>query len=173
MAPLTTSALSKKRLEAANKKRTMKNRPPSPFRPKPSAAPLEVMHPKYPEFPLHKKKDPSGMTKPVRQLFASAKEQNLAPSVQKLFAKAKEEEMKKGGKKSRKSRKSRKSKKSKKHLKGGMADYNEVYSPVNNPITHNNNSESSIRDRRTKGVQTPTGRDLYYRRNKRPQRRYA
>ena len=73
--------------------------PPSPYVAPPSAAPLPVMHPDYPEFPLHKKKDPSGMTKPVRQLFAEAKSKQA----------------KKGGKKSRKSRKSRKMRKSRKH----------------------------------------------------------
>ena len=75
MSSLATSALSKIRLEEANKRKTMKNRPPSPYVAPPSAAPLPVMHPEYPEFPLYKKKDPSGMIKPVRELFA--KEENL------------------------------------------------------------------------------------------------
>ena len=44
----------------------MKNKPPSPYIAPPSGAPLPVMHPDYPDFPLHKKKDPSGMTKSVR-----------------------------------------------------------------------------------------------------------
>ena len=133
MSSLATSALSKKRLEEANKRKTMKNRPPSPYVAPPSAAPLPVMHPDYPEFPLHKKKHPSGMTKPVRELFAKAEKADLTPSVQKLFAQAKKEDMapsvqklfaeakskqvKKGGKKSRKSRKMRKSRKSRKSRK--------------------------------------------------------
>ena len=53
------------------------------------------MHPEYPEFPLHKKKDPSGMIKPVRELFAKAQKEDLAPSVQKLFAEAKSKQAKK------------------------------------------------------------------------------
>ena len=115
MSSLATSVLSKKRLEEANKRKTMKNKPPSPYVAPPSAAPIPVMHPDYPEFPLHKKKHPSGMTKPVRELFKKAEEEGLTPSVQKLFAEAKSKQAKKGGKKSRKSRKSRKMRKSRKH----------------------------------------------------------
>ena len=117
MSSLARSALSKKRLEEANKRKTMKNKPPSPYVALPSAAPLPVMHPDYPEFPLHKKKHPSGMTKPVRELFAQAKKDDLAPSVQKLFAEAKSKQAKKGGKKSRKSRKMKKFRKMRKTRK--------------------------------------------------------
>jgi len=117
MSSLATSALSKKRLEEANKRKTMKNKPPSPIKYSPSPAPLPLMHPDYTDFPLHKKKHPSGMTKPVRELFAQAKKEDLAPSVQKLFAEAKSKQAKKGGRKSRKSRKSRKMRKSRKSRK--------------------------------------------------------
>ena len=117
MSSLATSALSKKHLEEANKRKTMKNKPPSPYVAPPSAAPIPVMHPDYPDFPLHKKKDPSGMIKPVRELFAKAQKEDLAPSVQKLFAEAKSKQAKKGGRKSRKMRKSRKSRKMRKSRK--------------------------------------------------------
>jgi len=115
MSSLATSALSKKRLEEANKRKTMKNKPPSPYVAPPSVVPLTTMHPDYHEFPLHKKKDPSGMTKPVRELFRKAEKDDLTPSVQKLFAEAKSKQAKKGGKKSRKMRKSKKMRKSRKH----------------------------------------------------------
>ncbi len=72
----------------------MKNKPPSPYVAPPSAGPLPIMHPDYPEFPLHKKKHPSGMTKPVRELFAKAQQEDLAPLVQKLFAEAKSKQAK-------------------------------------------------------------------------------
>jgi len=63
----------------------MKNKPPSPYVAPPSAAPIPVMHPEYPEFPLHKKKDPSGMIKPVRELFAKAQKRRFSSFGSKTF----------------------------------------------------------------------------------------